>query len=275
GIRSIFPEAITRIIIVQLSKFAFLGRLRGFRGLLLDVKERKAFLQKMIGSADCLTAPSAFLANLIQSIATVARPIRVIHSGHDLSWLAAMPEKAPSELIRLGYMGQIVPVKGLDLLISAFISSGIESKAQLSICGDMTADPVYAASLKTAAAGNRSIRFMGAFPLDQLGQVLSQMDILVVPSQWHENNPRVIQEAFACKIPVIASDVGGISEFVQHERTGLLFRRDSVTELAQIFQRVVSYPSIIEALQANIRPPRTMREEVGDLAKIYQELLFH
>lgn len=99
------------------------------------------------------------------------------------------------------------------------------------------------------------------------------MDVLVVPSQWHENNPRVIQDAFAGNTPVIASDVGGISEFVRHNCNGLLFKRDSLDELVQLLKQVSCDPASIHRLQAGIRPPRTMKEEVRDWVQIYRELL--
>ena len=83
------------------------------------------------------------------------------------------------------------------------------------------------------------IHFLGAFPHSRLGEVFSGIDILVVPSQWHENNPRVIQESFASKTPVIASDVGGIAEFVKHGVNGLLFQRDQAKELTQKIEQVV------------------------------------
>ena len=69
--------------------------------------------------------------------------------------------------------------------------------------------------------------------------MLSQIDILVVPSRWHENNPRVIQEAFASKTPVIAANVGGIVEFMQHEFNGLLFERNDVADLARQLRLVI------------------------------------
>ena len=103
--------------------------------------------------------------------------------------------------------------------------------------------------------------------------MLSEIDVLVVPSLWHENSPRVIQEAFAGKTPVIASHVGGISEFVKHEENGLLFERGNVNDLARQMRRVVDEPGLLENLVAGIPKVKTMEEEVNELESIYCELL--
>ncbi len=55
---------------------------------------------------------------------------------------------------------------------------------------------------------------------------------LVFPSICYENAPLTILEAFACGLPVIASNIGSIPEFVTHGRTGLLFRVGDAEDLA-------------------------------------------
>jgi glycosyltransferase involved in cell wall biosynthesis len=118
-----------------------------------------------------------------------------------------------------------------------------------------------------------AIKFNGAFPHEHLGEILSQIDVLVVPSQWHENNPRVIQEAFASKTPVIASNVNGISEFIQHEINGLLFERNDVADLAHQLRRVITEPDLLEHLRAGIPRVKCIEEEVEELMEIYGELI--
>jgi len=198
----------------------------------------------------------------------------VIHSGHDLTWLKALPKKRPSRLVRIGYIGQISPLKGVHLLLSAFISNSWANQAQLVIFGDYDRSPEYMQQLNALAENRQAdIKFLGAFPYERLGEVLSEIDVLVVPSEWHENNPRVIQEAFASKTPVIASDVGGISEFVQHDVNGLLFERSNVDDLAHQLQRVISDPGLLDRLREGIPDVKRIVDEVEELTEIYQEIL--
>ncbi len=102
---------------------------------------------------------------------------------------------------------------------------------------------------------------------------MAEIDILVVPSLWYENAPLVIYEAFASNTPVIATALGGMAEAVTHEVNGLLFDRGNVPELANMLQRVVAEPGLVERLRSGIRPVRTIGDEVCDLEALYLSLI--
>jgi glycosyltransferase involved in cell wall biosynthesis len=106
-----------------------------------------------------------------------------------------------------------------------------------------------------------------------VGNVLSGMDVLVVPSRWYENGPGVIFEAFAAGIPVVATNLGGMSEFVRHERDGLLFGMEDPGDLARQLRRLVEEPGLLERLRAGIEPVKTVQENVDELEALYGGLL--
>jgi len=64
--------------------------------------------------------------------------------------------------------------------------------------------------------------------------------LIVVPSAYREMFGLIGLEAFACEIPVIASDVAGIPEWCIHEKTGLLVEMENADDLAQAIQRILS-----------------------------------
>ncbi|MBN1217556.1 MAG: glycosyltransferase family 4 protein [Anaerolineae bacterium] len=273
GLNSIMSEATTAAILTWISKHPGISRKRGLRGMALDMEHRKSYLATMIESVNCIIAPSESLYNVFKAVG-ISKPIKVIRSGHDLTWLETLPPPKISERIRIGYIGQIIPIKGVHLLLSAFISNSWGDRAQLSIFGDYEQSAEYMQKLQALAEGKKeNVMFHGAFPHEHLGDILSQIDVLVVPSQWHENNPRVIQEAFASKTPVIASKVGGISEFVQHEVNGLLFERGDADDLAHQLRRVMTEPGLLEHLQARIPRVKRIEEEVEELIEIYERLI--
>jgi glycosyltransferase involved in cell wall biosynthesis len=121
--------------------------------------------------------------------------------------------------------------------------------------------------------GIDSISFCGRFDHDQLAQVLSGIDVLIVPSIWYENAPLVIQEAFAVKTPVIATNLGGMAEAVTHEVNGLLFEPGSVEDLSKQLRRVVEEKGLIEKLISGIPEVKPIDQEVLELEQIYTNLV--
>jgi glycosyltransferase involved in cell wall biosynthesis len=194
--------------------------------------------------------------------------------GHDLSWLQNYHHKIPEDVLHFCYLGQICHDKGVHILIEAFLN--LEKTAHdvvLDIWGGLDSDSPYVRRIHELAASSNNIHLHGGFSRTQLADVLSQSDVVVVPSIWYENNPLVIQEAFAAQVPVIATDLGGMSEFVQHGANGLLFESDNVTDLLNQMQRVVNEPSLLSQLRKGILPVKTIEQEVAQLMVIYEQSL--
>ncbi len=104
-------------------------------------------------------------------------------------------------------------------------------------------------------------------------ETLAGYDGFLVPSQWMETGPLVVLEAFAAGVPVVGSDLGGIAEWVTHERDGLLVTENSASGWAQALRRLVNEPGLLPKLRAGIRPPRSMREVAEEVRAVYEELL--
>jgi glycosyltransferase involved in cell wall biosynthesis len=83
----------------------------------------------------------------------------------------------------------------------------------------------------------------------------------------------VIQEAFATKTPVIATNIGGMAEFVSHENNGLLFERNSSEDLAKQIRRIVDERDLLGRLSNFTNKVRTIEEEVVALDRIYAQLI--
>jgi glycosyltransferase involved in cell wall biosynthesis len=87
----------------------------------------------------------------------------------------------------------------------------------------------YARSLNQLAAG-LPVEFLGW--RDDVRTVLRELDILVVPSTREPGTPRVILEAYASRVPVVAFPTGGIPEVVTNGETGFLVEPVSADALA-------------------------------------------
>src|SRR5207244_2552263 len=98
---------------------------------------------------------------------------------------------------------------------------------------------------------------VGRYGPDDLPQLMSEVDYVVVPSLWWENSPRVIQEAFAYGRPVICSGIGGMAEKVADGVNGLHFRVGDPVSLAGTIRKAVE-PGTWEKLSGNFPPLHTM-----------------
>lgn len=110
----------------------------------------------------------------------------------------------------IGYMGSIIPSKGIERLISDFCKLEVKNYT-LEIAGDCNTD--YVAFLKNKYS-SPNIKFVGRVSAKDF---LSHISLLVVPSEWREPFGRVVAEAIKTKCPVFVSNRGGMPELVNHD----------------------------------------------------------
>jgi glycosyltransferase involved in cell wall biosynthesis len=197
----------------------------------------------------------------------------ISHYGIDTSGLAEAAERRrPSPTLRLGFVGTLAPHKGCDTLVRAIKMLPSELDVALSIHGDPNRYPSFAQELRELAADDPRISLRGAFSRDELGRVMSELDVLVVPSRWYENAPGVIFEAFAARMPVVATNLKGMSEFVRHAQNGLLFELEDPRDLSRQLRRLREEPGLLERLRAGITPVKTTAEYASEMEELYASL---
>lgn len=202
--------------------------------------------------ADAVVAPSRFLAGMFARNGFPAERIQVVPYGLAAGRIAAAAGDRPRTPLRLGFCGVLSPWKAPHLAIEAV--RGTTAPVQLTIHGRLD-EPMFAdyiSGLRLAAAGDRRIAFAGAYDAARAAAVFADLDALVVPSTWYENTPFVVLEAFAAGVPVLAADLGGLSEVVQDGRNGLLFHAGDAASLRQAIERLVALAAAGE--YAGLRP---------------------
>lgn len=270
--RQVLPYRINKYIWDRICVSPALSRIRSLRGKALDMKYRKSAVYAAASFSEVVISPSQFLKNVFAN-ANFPREILHLRHGSDLSWLDNHWERVASDQFRIGYLGQITAIKGVHILVSAVKELESRGNIRLDIWGDETKDRSYVEKLIDLIGGSDKIRLRGRFGRDELAKVLAEIDVLVVPSLWYENAPLVIAEAYAAKIPVIASNIGGMAEAVTHEKNGLLFEVGSAADLAAQLRRVIDEPDLLEKLRKGIEPVKTFTQEVDELEQIYQRLV--
>ncbi len=172
----------------------------------------------------------------------------VIPHGVEIPPETEIPPSPPIPPLRFGYLGRLDPYKGIELLLEVF-HRWQEPSAELWIAGRSMPE-TYGLSLKDRYAHDRRIRWLGVVHPSELFQ---QIHVLVVPTLIHETLARVILEANAYGIPVIAAHRGGIPEEVREGETGFLFDPDRPETLEQWFRHIRKNPRILEPMRQKAR----------------------
>jgi len=195
--------------------------------------------------------------------------------GIDTAHLAAPPAAAAApKKLRIGYLGQLVPHKGVHLLLDAFKMLARQPGAcELILHGKISEATAYERQLLKMGEADPDITFAGPYPNTEVGRVLNELDVIVVPSIWYENRPTVIIEAMATRTPAVVARLGGMAELVKHNHNGLLFDSGNVTSLAAQLQRLLNEPTLLAQLRQNIPPIPKAEDELNTIVSLYQSLV--
>jgi len=90
---------------------------------------------------------------------------------------------------------------------------------------------------------------------------------------WFENSPVTIHEAWLTKTPVVASDIGGMAEYVRHEIDGLLFHVGDARSLAAALVRFVDEPDLGPRLSEAAPEPKTIEDDAATTEFRYRGLV--
>jgi glycosyltransferase involved in cell wall biosynthesis len=169
---------------------------------------------------------------------------RVIHniSGFHLDGHENHPA-FPAKPLRVGFLGRLDRSKGLETLLKAAEKIS-EAKIAVKIGGE--GDPTYEKWLREHFT-RPNVQFLGRVSAQDF---LRAVDLLVVPSLWHDPLPRVIFEAYAAGVPVICSDRGGSKEIVADAASGFLFNGGDADELSALLMRIADEKGLLSKLRS-------------------------
>jgi glycosyltransferase involved in cell wall biosynthesis len=179
---------------------------------------RRARVARVLRSSDAVVAVSRDLARNICALGVVPENVSVWNRGVDSSIFVPGDRRAarqrlglPADVPALLWVGRMVPVKGLDVLLSA--CAGLRSRAaqfHLYLVG--TGELRQALEHQVRAQNLRErVSFVGERRHDELADWYRAADLTVLPS-LSEGIPNVLRESLACGTPFVASNVGGIPE---------------------------------------------------------------
>ncbi len=165
-------------------------------------------------------------------------PVKVIAQfGVDPNLYRSLPERHAVRHFTIGYVGRLVPEKGVHLLLEA--AAKLDGDWRLEIVGD---GPERASlqALATEQGISARVSFVPRIPSTDVPARLNRFDVLVLPSlsrpNWKEQFGRILIEAMACETPVLGADSGEIPNVIGN--AGLIFPEGDVTALRAYLQRL-------------------------------------
>jgi len=162
------------------------------------------------------------------------------------------------------YFGRLSSEKGILTLIEAVKGLDITVK----VIGEGPMKEILESKIESNKYNN--INFLGYRKGESLKNEIGKSMFTISPSEWYENYPFSIIEAFSLGKPVIASRIGGIPELVKDERTGLMFEPGNSGDLRRKIEYLINKPDKIREMGQDAR---TFVEKELNAEKHYLRLI--
>jgi glycosyltransferase involved in cell wall biosynthesis len=183
----------------------------------------------------------------LTSVSATVEPVltETIHLATNHETALSNLQREPGDRTTIAFVGRVTAEKGPHVAIRAVHAlardHGID--ADLVLCG--TADSAMGAELKELGRElgvSDRVRLLGALGPDALAKVLARAHVLIVPSIWQEPFGLVVLEGALARVPVVASQSGGMTEILSDEQHALFFPIGDPGAAATAIARVLTQP---------------------------------
>ncbi len=212
----------------------------------------RGFVRWALRTSDAVVAISSFTALELARFADLQ--VQVIPYTIGFPETRASRQTASDGSYRILFVGRLVQRKGVTHLIEALRSLPTELRAHLVVIGDGPERGALAEQVRSSGLeGLVDIR--GRVPESDLRRAYSASDVFVLPAIVDERGETeglgvVLLEAMSYGIPVVGSDIGGITDIIENEVTGLLVPPGDANQLASVLERLARDPELADRLGA-------------------------
>lgn len=223
-----------------------------------------------------IIAVSDYIKKLIETVG-FGEKVKVIPTGYSEKIFQPMDKTYARNSLSLHrdrklllFIGNLVRVKGTDILIDAFrIISDTFTDIELFVIGD-GAEKENLMNQATRLGIENKIHFLGSRDRNAVCLYINAADIVVVPSR-NEGRSVVVLEALACGKPVVASRVGGIPETIIDDNLGILIDKEDPAALASGITNALSREWDSKYL-SDYAMQYTSKRMAEELSQVYERL---
>jgi len=241
-----------------------------------SVERREVLVRESLQALAGVIAPSPSMEAVFMGAGVDPGQITALPYSFDPEPYAPARAEPDGDVVRLGFMGQLAPHKGLGTLLQAarILAERRGSELpdwELVIHGDAHAGRHrgYAADLLDGDLG-APVRVEGPFPSSEAPEHLAPLAAILVPSEWDENTPLIALQARAAGIPILASDVPGIAHLLDRPSRGRAVPIGDAAALATAMEDVIE-----GRLGRDPDPslPLSMEEHLNGIEAIHQQAI--
>jgi glycosyltransferase involved in cell wall biosynthesis len=216
-------------------------------------------LARKIRSAECVLTCTAYNQRYLAHLAAGDTPVRLAYHGIDVSRFvsrtgaAAKAGDGPPMILSVGRFCEKKGFKYLILACALLKERGHRFQCQIVGYGELQKE----LERMVSTVGLQGwVTFPGTMTQDQLAALYPQASMFVLPCQLTEDGdrdgiPNVLIEAMACGLPVVSTDISGISELVSNGEDGFLVGQKNAVALADAMELLLARPELCSRLSKN------------------------
>lgn len=271
-----YPDAWAVTQLARKARLPVVAKVHGsdIRMLEGDPKRQRLTAEAM-GRANGVIAVSQDLANRVIGLGARADRVRVVYDGVDASVFHPGPKAEARQTLgvqpdgpMLLFIGNLVPVKGLDVLLNALGSLKQQGQPfSLYLVGQGAQRAELEAQAARLGLSDR-VKLLGPRPHHELVTWYQAADLFLLPSR-SEGVPLVLLESIACGTPFVATAVGGNPEIAPFGRSGLVPSEDAPALARAIVEQLAIPPWPPE----QVRPVRSHAEAVAEIVALFETVL--
>ncbi len=229
-------------------------------------------IHRMLGNyernIDLFITPSRFLKDkMVEHGRLKAEQVEVLYNYADTK--SFVPNYTPGDYGL--FLGKVESFKGVLTLLEACKQI---PDFEIRFAGRGT---LLEEGQRIAADEGLKASFLGFQTGDDLKRQISESRFVLLPAEWYENCPMVILEAFSAGKPVIASNMGGIPELIDHGVDGLIFEAGNADELASCMRQLIDNPDMAREMgkrgRAKMEERFSIERYMQSLLGIYERML--